>query len=222
MNPFVPFFLSKNNQRLSTEENIANVNSALEIYWKPYNRLTLYSQVLIEDIDFKEENRKKFPSRLGLSGKLILTDYFINGLQLSAGYNRLSNWTYNSFYTWGNYVYNNKSLGYPKNRVENFRADIDYFGKPPFIISSSVMYERSGVQDLSAAFIAEKTEFPLGVVQNNISIDLSVKYFPANYLNAEMYLQWQKYDNYDYMVNKEKTNLTVGLSAHYYLNKKIL
>jgi len=222
LNPVVPFYLSKYNERTSNEENIANVNSAFEIYWKPSQKITWFSQLMVDDVDFKESNRKKYPERLGLFLKIISADLPFSGLQCYINYLRIDNWTYNSFYTWGNYIYHSKSLGYPKNRVESFKIGADYFGYSPFIFRTSVLYENSGVQQLDSAFVAKKTEFPLGIDQNAFSIEFITNYLPVRFIDTELSLRWTKYNNYKYIHKKHKSSFEFSVSAEYYFDWLLL
>ena len=129
---------------------------AFEFYWKPSISITIFNQLLIDDIIVNNEpgqnDRDRHPDRLGIVSKIILTDYFLPGSQFSIMYNRVSNWTYMSYRTWENYVYHGKSMGYPENSMEAIRVDFDYFGKPPFVFQLQTGYKRHGEQDINNVF----------------------------------------------------------------------
>ncbi|MBW7869276.1 MAG: hypothetical protein H3C31_13245, partial [Brumimicrobium sp.] len=102
LNPLVPFYISKTNERRSTDESDANIYLALDLWYKPFKNLTLYSQVFIDDIDFKAENRAKFPERKAIYGNVTVTDFVVPFSQFGVSYTWVENWTYTSFYTWAN------------------------------------------------------------------------------------------------------------------------
>jgi len=214
INPVNIFFFSKMSDRKSYEEQNANAYMSFEIFYKPVRKVTLFGQLFIDDIDLKKELRDQFPDRLGWSAKAIYSDPF-PGSQLSLKYNRISNWTYNSFYTWGNYTFYGKSLGYPMNGAENLTFSINYFRLTPFIFSLDLKASRQRKQDLDAAFIAEKTKFPIGTASKSFSSLLHITFFPKTYLIADLsfeYITYQNYENIE-MNNKSFFNLLFTLKA---------
>lgn len=194
------YFISQNNESTSFEESDANLFLNFDIFWKPLDNITFFSQFFIDDIDFKEENRAIFPDRLGLTAKLILSD-IIPLSQLYLTYNRINNWTYNSFFTWGNYISRDLSLGYPKHGVENIALGFDYLGLTPFDFRFGIGYEKSRKQDLQSPFIPVKTDFPIGIVQSVYGINTEVIYFPNAILNASLKLKYSKFSNYKNIEN---------------------
>jgi len=196
INPVNFFYLSKLGERKGYEEDYANALASFELYYKPVKKITFYGQFLIDDMDFTQELREQYPDRLGFTGKLVLSDLW-PGSQIFMTYNRISNWTYNSFYTLGNYTFYGQSLGYPKHGDENIILGFDYFSLYPFIVSIHGKWERERNQDLQSPFIAEKTEFPIGTPQQCISGDLKITFFPKTFLTAGLDLQYIKYSNFE-------------------------
>ena len=195
---------------------------ALELFWKPKNNITIFNQFLIDDIDLKKENRATYPDRLGFASKLTFTDLFIEGSQLYCMYNRIENWTYISFRSWENYVYHQKSMGYPKNSVENVRLGMDYFGKPPFIFNYQVGYERYGDQNFDGAFVAEKGKFPIGVVQKLLYSDFMLSYIPSNNFNVKLNIRWESYKNANHIGGKFKNNFLITVNFFSTLNANFI
>ena len=198
INPANFFYFSKMIDRKGYVDDKVNALMSLEFYYKPWKRVTVYGSFLIDDIDFVKSLRDSFPDRLGWTGKVIFSDPF-PGSQLTLTYNRVSNWTYNSFYTWGNYTYFNSSLGYGKNGVENIKLGFDVFRFKPFILGLRVMGERERKQDMSAAFGGYKSEFPMGVSQNVIQSALDVTYFPWRYLQAGLSVEYVHATNFNHV-----------------------
>jgi hypothetical protein len=198
INPANFFYLSKLIDRKGYVEDEVNSLMSFEFYYKPWKSLTVYGSFLIDDIDFVKSLRDSFPDRLGWTGKIVYSDPF-PGSQITLTYNRVSNWTYNSFYTWGNYTYFNSSLGYGKNGVENIKLGFDVFRVKPFILGMRVMAERERKQDLAAAFVGDKTEFPIGVSQNVVQAAADVTYFPWRYLQAGLSLEYVHSNNFNHV-----------------------
>ena len=214
INPVNIFYMSKQGERKGYEEGDANAFASFELYYKPIKKVTLYGQFMIDDMDFTKELRETYPDRIGISSKIIYSDPF-PGLQLYLSYNRISNWTYNSFYTWGNYTFYGKSLGYPKNGAENVSLGLDCFRFAPVMASFLFKWEREREQDLQAPFIAEKTEFPIRISQQSVSTGINISYFPITYVTASLDLQYIQYSNYGHVdgIDKGFFNIMFRLKA---------
>jgi hypothetical protein len=208
INPANLFYFVKLIDRKAYHEDEVNSLMSFELYYKPWKKLTLYGQFMIDDIDFVKSLRDSFPDRLGWTGKIVYSDPF-PGSQIYVVYNRVSNWTYNSFYTWGNYTFLNSSLGYPKNGVENVRLGFDVFRLAPFMLSLRLQAQRERKQDMSAAFIGQKSEFPMGVAQSSMQAAVDVTYFPWRYLQAGLSLEYVHADNFNHISGNSKDFLNV-------------
>ena len=162
--------------------------------------------------------RAVYPDRIGLLSKIIISDP-IKSSQLYLTYTRISNWTYNSFYTWGNYSYYGKSLGYPKNGDENLTLGFDYFGKPPFIFSVIVKAERERKQDLFTHFTGVKSEFPIGISQNFIDFGFDLSYFPSKNISSNLSLNYIMIENYEHFGGHNKNLIFAQLGLNLLLVK---
>jgi hypothetical protein len=206
LNPINIYYISKISDRKGYEESNANVLMSLEMLYKPVNKITIFTQFLIDDMDFTKKLRRQYPDRIGFSGKLIYSDPF-PGTQFYLKYNRVSNWTYNSFYSWGNYTFYGKSLGYPKNGVENLTAGFDVFRFSPFILRLLVKKEQEREQDLKSPFIPEKTSFPIGIPQKSSSLQTEVICFPKSWLYASLSTEYIHYKNFHHVSGKNNSFL---------------
>ncbi len=185
LNPSNFFFLSKMSDRKSYEEPSANALLAFDVLYKPHSKVSLFGQLLVDDIDFTKSLRDKYPDRLGFAANLIVTDLFpLSSFDIS--YRRISNWTYNSFYTWGNYLYYGQSLGYPQHGCESISLVFDYFAWSPFVFSSKYSYERSRVQDLRSPFIAQKSNFPIGDVEKFQKVEIALSWVSSYALSVDI------------------------------------
>lgn len=214
-NPFVPFYISKNNERSSTDESNANIYLALDIWYKPVKSVTLFTQIFIDDIDFKSENRDKFPERKAIFGSLTLTDLVLPLSQLGVAATWVENWTYNSFYTWANYNIHERSIGYPFNSFQKFELFFDYFGIQPMIISGKVSYSEKGDNSLNNPFKATFEPFPMGVVEKTVLVDFSSKYFFAWNWVLSMDIGVNFIQNHKHTVNKRVNNFHGVLNLNF-------
>ncbi|MEI6436051.1 MAG: hypothetical protein WCP32_14485 [Bacteroidota bacterium] len=104
------------------------------------------------------------------------------------------------------------SLGYPKNRVENFSIGKDCFQVTLFILNLELKGERERAQDLQCSFIAEKTKFPIGVSQNALSSTIYVTFFPKTWLHANLGMQFIAYENYRHVENNSQSYFNLFLT----------
>jgi hypothetical protein len=211
LNPVNFLFMSKMSDRKGYEETNANALMSFDIYYKPSNNLTLFGQLLVDDVDFTKSLRAIYPDRLGFSGKIIYTD-LLPASQIYISYNRISNWTYTSFYTWGNYTFYGKSLGYPLNGVENVRFGFDTFKHYPFMLGFEFTAEQYRVQDLNAPFIAVKTDFPIGIPQKSLSLKLNTTFIPNSFISASLSTEFITYNNYGFIESQKQSFFNIFLT----------
>ncbi|MBL4655121.1 MAG: hypothetical protein JKY33_04795, partial [Bacteroidia bacterium] len=198
LNPANFFYLSKLTDRRGYEEQSANSFISLEFYYRYRNKLSIFSQFLIDDLDFKKELRETYPDRLGWFTKLSYID-LIPQSQFHLTYTRVSNWTYNSFYTWGNYTYYGKSIGFPQHGIERIDVAFDIFKYNPFIYQVSISMEQSRQQNLLTHFVGAKTSFPTGTPEYSITPKLKCTYFPSQYISGNIELGYFFEDNKDHI-----------------------
>jgi hypothetical protein len=211
LNPVNFLFLSKMSDRKGYEESAANALMCIDFYFKPSNRLTLFGQLLIDDMDFTKKLRAIYPDRIGYSGKVIYTDLF-PASQVYLSYYRISNWTYTSFYTWGNYTYYGKGLGYPLDGVENVRLGLDTFKHYPFILGFEFTAEEYRLQDINGPFIAVKTDFPIGTPQKSVSLKFNTTFIPNSLISANLSTEFIIYQNYGFVKSQKQSFFNIFLT----------
>lgn len=214
-NPFIPFYISKNNERSSTDEGEANIYLALDIWYKPVKSVTLFTQIFIDDIDFKSENREKFPERKAIFGSLTLTDLVLPLSQLGVAATWVENWTYNSFYTWANYNFHERSIGYPFNSFQKFELFFDYFGIQPMIISGKVSYSEKGDNSLNNPFGATFELFPMGVVEKTINLEAKGSYFFSSVFIGDILLTYSKIQNEQHIKGMDGNQYRIEMNLKY-------
>jgi hypothetical protein len=211
LNPVNFLFMSKMSDRKGYEETNANALMCFDLYYKPSDNLTLFGQFLIDDVDFKKSLRAVYPDRLGYSAKVIYTD-LLPASQLCLSYNRISNWTYNSFYTWGNYTYYGKSIGYPRNGSENIILGFDSYKFYPFMLGLEILAEQYRIQDMSAPFIAVKTKFPSGTPQKSLSLKFNTTFIPNSLISANLTTEFATYDNFGFIKSERQSFFNIFLT----------
>ena len=198
INPVNFLYISKLTDRNGFEEGNANALICFDTYYKPITKITLFGQFLVDDMDFTKSLRAIYPDRIGYSIVFIYSD-ILPLSQIKLSLNKVSNWTYNEFYTWGNYTFYGKSLGYPENGVENIKLTFDYFKYYPFMIQAQLMVEENRLQDLNAPYIALKTDFPIGIPEKYFSASLNTSYIPNTFMSASFTAEFITFDNYNYV-----------------------
>lgn len=211
LNPVNFLFMSKMSDRKGYEEGNANALMSFDFYYKPLNKLTFFGQFLIDDMDFTKSLRAVFPDRIGYTAKAIYTDLFPES-QISLSYNKISNWTYNSFYTWGNYTYYGKSLGYPRNGSENIKLGFDSFKFFPFMLGFEVMADQYCNQDLNAPFVAVKTNFPLGIPEKSLSLKFNTSFIPNSFFSANLTTEYICYNNFGFIQYQKQSFFNIFLT----------
>lgn len=210
LNPINVFFIAKLGDRQGYEEGNGNALSSVELFYKPRHNLTFFGQFLIDDMDFTKELRERYPDRIGFSGKFILSDP-IPGSQMYLTYNRVSNWTYNSFYTFGNYVSYGRSLGFPMHGYEGLAIGFDVFPKIMYQVSLALSCERYRNQDLKSPFIADKTSFPIGIDQRDTSLMLKLVHLPFTWLFVSLENKLSIINNAEHVNGRQRTSFSSSL-----------
>ncbi len=214
LNPANVFFFSKMSDRKNFEEQSANALMSIDFLYKPTKNISWTSQFLIDDTDLKKSLREIYPDRLGITSKLVFTDFPKNTL-VYLKYEKISNWTFNSFYTWGNYAFYGKSIGFPMHGFESIKMGIDIFDFYPFIASFEIAYQRYRKQDLNMPFIAQKTQFPFGNAENITYGNVEFTYYPYSCLSVTFGSTLNFFENYNFNHNISKVLLNIYASVRF-------
>jgi hypothetical protein len=187
---FEPAFMNPMNFYYPTQRNDKKEMNgfwALDLFYRPLNKLTYWMQFLIDDViinnDPGEDDRGQYPDRMGIIASLRSADPIISGLNLNLTYNRVWNRTYQAKYTWQNYHYRGYGLGYPCASCEEIKIKIGYWNLFPLIIDNNTTYGRYGSVQLTDIYPFEKEDFPVSPVQNNLINELSIKFLYDPSLN---------------------------------------
>jgi len=222
LNPIPIYWIAENNQERGNKENDSNLQIALDIYWKPAKKITVFSQLMVDDIDFKKENRNRFPSRLGGQVILKFADLLTKHSQFILSWTRIENWTYTSFFDWGNYLYHNRSLGYPENSVDKYTLAFNFFGIEDVVLSAILSYKEKGEQSLTSPFYAVKTKFPIGTVEETLGAGFDVTYLWNNSFALNAVFNFNGINNFQHIPNHTSSDIFFSINFNYYIGHKVL
>jgi len=189
LNPMTFYYPLQRNDQLQM-----NGSWALDVFYKPARRITLYGQFLLDDIivnnDPGVDDRARLPDRLALMASLRSGDLLMEGLNTALTYVRVWNRTYQSRRTWENYHYRELGLGYPVASSEEIKLKMEYWGLFPLIIANKTVYGRYGSVQLTDLFPTEHEPFPIKPVQSNFLNDLEMQYYFNNWLEAQLKVRY--------------------------------
>ncbi len=189
---------------------------AVDLFYKPVQLLTLYGQLLIDDIivnnDPGVDDRARYPDRFGIIVSARTGDWIWEGLNLEFTYNRIWNRTYQSKFTYENYHYRELSMGFPCAGCEEGKISAAYWGWFPLFIEADLIFGRYGDVSVTDIFPLKKEPFPLPPVTKNLLTDLNIQYFFSPLLNACLRLQYLKDKNhYSNRINQfEGFSVSIG------------
>lgn len=218
LNPLNFYYVAQRNQR----SQISGL-WALDWYSRPFSKINFSGQFLIDDIIVNNEpglnDRANLPDRLGLQLNFNFVDKLLPGTNMDLKYVRIWNWTYQSYRTYENYTYHDKSLGFPFNSYEGLTFEYSYFNKPPFIFNGRLNFFKRGESNLTAPFKATKEKFPKGVVENNKSLCFSISYIPGINYHFKLDAAYQSSSNYENIEGINKKFWRFQLLFYYSLKK---
>ncbi len=220
LNPLNFYYVAQRNQGIQMSGLWA-----VDALWRPLDRLSIYGQLLIDDIIINNEagqdDRSVHPNRLGNTLKFTTTNFPLPGSMFSLTWTRVSNWTYMSYRTWENYLYHDKSMGYPENSLDRYQLEATYLGHPPFIGTLQLGYSRHGDQDNRNVFGDTIEKFPRGVVEKTFFADLEVYYLYAYWLRAKLGVRYESANNYRNVSGKSRDNFQVKLTVESSVQKMV-
>ena len=198
---------------------------ALDIFYKPLPKLSLYSQLLIDDIIVNNDpginDRAQYPDRFATMFSIRSADLFIRGLNTNLTYVRVWNRTYQSKFTWENYHYRKLGLGYPCASCEEIKFKFTYWGLFPFYFQNEIMVGRYGDVEFTDLFPLKIEDFPIEPVQNNFINTFNLYYFyNTNFIFFASVKYRDKIEHYSNRLH-EKDHLIFLVGLKILLNKSI-
>ena len=183
---YVPSYLSPVNFFYASQRNQQQQMSGLwqiAAFYRPKQGLGLYLDLFADDLvvnnepvdDFGTMPTDVYPQRLGVMAKISCSDLFFKRTLSSLRYVRIWNDTYISARNFENYIYFNKSLGFPMNSYEGVKLSNVYFLYPSSMFSLSIETWRHGDRELTDVFKLKKEKFPAGDVLYGLDINISCR-----------------------------------------------
>jgi hypothetical protein len=165
---------------------------ALDLFYKPYKRLSLYGQLLIDDYivnnDPGVDDRGQYPDRLALLLSVRTGDFILPGLNTDISYVRIWNRTYQSIRTYENYHYRDLGLGYACASSEEMKVKLSYWSLFPWAFKNEFIYGRYGDVELTDLFLLDREEYPVDPVLHNIVNQFTLYYYPHS--RFSFWMQW--------------------------------
>lgn len=177
---------------------------ALDLFFKPFNRISMYGQILIDDYIVNNEpgtdDRAQYPDRLALLFSVRSGDLGLQGLNTSLGYVRVWNRTYQSIRTYENYHYRGLGLGYACAGCEEIKINLSYWNLFPWVIENEFIYGRYGNVRLTDLFMLNKENFPIAPVTHNIYNQVTFHFYPSR--RTSVWLQGLYIKEKNYYLNR--------------------
>jgi hypothetical protein len=214
LNPLQFFYAVQRNNRQE-----ADIFTCLDLFWKPFGKVSIYSQLLVDDFivsnDPDKDSRTANPDRLGVYLSLRSADLFFKGINFDLAYIRIWNRTYQSLRTWQNYHYRGLGLGYPRASCEELKFKIGFWGLFPFFLENQIILGRYGSVSLTDLFPGEIEEFPVGPVLHNITEEFMVWYFYSTRLRFSFSMKY--FRESEHYLNRlyPESNLLLTLGFEY-------
>lgn len=218
LNPANVFYLSQRNDGLQM-----NGLWSLDFFYKPHRLWNLTAQLLIDDFvvnnDPGQDDRARYPDRLGLSLSLANADVLLPGLQTKLLYSRLGNRTYQSRRTWENFHYRGKSLGFPSSSTEKVSLQMNYFHLFPVLVQFEGFYQRRGNVRLTDLFPLRKEKFPVGTVEKHVQTRLRLRYFMRHNVRFSLAFGFETFTNFNNVLHDDRNNFffTLGMEIRHAL-----
>ena len=201
-----------------------NTFLSFDFSFYPKDGISLYGEFLVDDLQIDDESKgDDEPNELGCIAGLYLTDPIRgSGLDISAEYTRINNWTYNQTHTWNRYVHDGKTIGHSlgPDRESIYLSLKKWFlwgGWALLSFEKQNIGEGNVFDDWTSPWLFSvgqyKENFPTGVVEKKNIYGLSLKVFRWRQVQID-------FDNF-YVDVKNKDNQT-GNSDSYYQGRLTL
>ena len=186
LNPMNIFYASQRNSRIQMN-NLYQLN----LLFKNNSGSAVYIDFLIDDIIVNNEegyNGSKYKdNRFALIVKFSKTNLFFDKNLFSINYARVWNETYLSYRNFENYIFFNKSIGYPFNSYHSIKLSLTDFRFEDFFNSIAISIYQKGSNEISSTefFNESIQDFPSGEVKEGIKFDIDIQYTGSN--NVDLY-----------------------------------
>jgi hypothetical protein len=194
INPLNFYYLSQRNQHVQ-------MNGSWQInafYYFP-RKIGLYLDFYIDDFiinnDQGVDDRSKHPDRLAFMTKAVIPDITRYLNLVSLRYVRVQNETYVSFRNYENWIFFNKSLGFPFRSFEGLRFEISYLENQLWSNTSSLEIWRHGHRNLFSTMIDDASiSFPAPDVISGLDISSQISILKGQF-DSDITLDYSYFGN---------------------------
>ena len=193
---FVAAYLNPVNFFYASQRNQGYQMSGLwdiSMFYRPFKSLGLYLDLFADDLIVNNEPvdnagtmpREVYPDRLGISSKLSYTDLISDFSLTTLRYVRIWNDTYTTYRNFENYLFFNKSMGFPYNSYESLKFTFTKFMLPASMLNLEIESWRHGERKIADIFSGKKTKFPAGDVIYGTDISFSMRHLLFQNIDME-------------------------------------
>lgn len=202
-----------------------NPNWTVDVFYKPFNRATIYGQFFIDDVIVNNEpgqnDRARYDDRLAVYLSIRTGDLMLKGLNVDLSYTRVWNQTYQSRWTYENYHYRQLGLGYPCASCEELHLKVGFWGFFPLFIQNELIYGRYGNVKLTDVNLLQKNPFPIPPVADNVINIFKMRYFFRNWLDAFLKVEYYQEPNHYLNRLNQNSDFTISLGVNLLLSGKV-
>jgi len=185
-NPFSPYIIIENGSSRQ-----ANSFIGCDLFLTPWKRLTVSTQLLIDDVKLSLFGKPVFygkevePDEFGFAVGSTFSDPFgLENSLVSGRYLRISNYTYNTLDPVERYLQEGVNIGSRfGNDMDHLMFGIDYFPLRSWIITATTAFQRKGEGRVTETFPAEFARadypFPSGTVEKTLAADIDIRFQPS-------------------------------------------
>ncbi|MBN2357337.1 hypothetical protein JXO59_14580 [candidate division KSB1 bacterium] len=223
LNPFIFFHGEQMNG-----PQAGNILGSLQAAWMPWLNLTLYVDLLIDDIQLEKSVPGDFePNEYGLiAGWRWADPCGLNGLDIFAEYSRVTQRTYNSMFgDWEKCLHRRLPIGhFLGNDFDRILVGWQYWPVPSRRLRMYYENRRKGEDRIDKPFTdpwmdtpdyRNYTEpFPTGIVEHSHIFNFDLEWHPLWWLRGWLGLEYTAADNFDHQIGTKKDywQMQIGLS----------
>jgi hypothetical protein len=208
-NLFIPWYPVQWNERVDD-----NAFLSFDATWQPLRGIALYSEFLIDDIQY--ENVNEVPNKLGYT---FGTDLFNNGLALGASveYTAVQRFVYSQRKIANYYMHDGRIIGSQQGPdSDRITGAVSYCGIQGITASLRGSFTRQGEGDVYEGWpdsVQAGGPFPSGIVEKTTELSIDIGWYAQNWLEIRGEGGCSFTDNKNNEINAESDDAWVSLFA---------
>ena len=219
LNPFLVFHGEQLN-----EKSTANTFGAVDFIARPVDRLEVYGQLLIDDIQVEKTGSGDLePNEIGyMLGGVIADPLSLHGTSFGLEYTRVANRTYNTANNWEKFMHRNQLLAhFLGNDFDRWVVYSNLYLGRNFQTSLALDLRRHGEGRVEGKFDTPWQDydvdegyhepFPSGVVEYNTNFRFELAWHPANGFHVALLGEHSRYSNFENRQNVSRNDTSLLL-----------